>query len=83
MIGSPVVGSVAPVGYVGGFMIAAHGELGMVNSGIAIQNAINDTSAPGFLAYVGGAMFGDAGVRIGAAGDLFLGIVDPVFKTVV
>lgn len=46
----------------------------MVNSAIAIQNALNDSSGPGFLEYVGGAVSGDTGAKIGAAGDLFFGI---------
>ena len=74
MIGSTAGGPAAPAGYMAGAAVTVHGELGMANSGLAIQNALNDTSGPGFLEYVGGALFGNNGATIGKAGDLFLGI---------
>ncbi len=74
MISSPVLGPGAPVGFTGGAIMAGHGGLGMLNSGLAIQNALYDTSAPGFLEYASGAIFGDSGATVGAAGDLFLGL---------
>lgn len=74
IIASPVLGPTAPVGFTGGFIAASHGSLSMVNSGIAIQNALNDTDSPSFLEFLGESIFGNSGAKLGRVGDLFLGI---------
>ena len=54
-----------------GLAMAAHGEYGMANSIIGINNALNGTSNPGVAEYVGGALAGQSGANAGAAIDLF------------
>ena len=73
MFGSTVSGPAAPAVFLGGAAVAAHGISGMLNSGLSIQNALYDTSGPGFFEGVCGLIsedFADAGRGI----DLFTGI---------
>jgi len=74
MITSPILGPGAPLSFAGGLVAAGHGALGMVNSGLAIQDALYGTDNPGFLEYVGDSLGGESGAKLGKAGDLFLGI---------
>ena len=74
MAGSSVSGPVAPIGFTGGLIVAAHGELGMASASLAIQRGLTDTSGPGLLEYLGGLIGGNSGQKIGSGIDLFLGI---------
>jgi len=74
MFSSTVTGSAAPVVFLGGASLTAHGELGMLNSGIDIRNALFETSGPGLFEGVGGALFGNTGARVGQSMDLFTGL---------
>jgi len=51
--------------------IAFHGLYGMASSGIGIMNALKETNCPGGGEYVGGALFGDTGRKLGQGLDFF------------
>ena len=74
MISSTATGPAAPAVFVGGTALVSHGALGMINSGLAIQNALFETNGPGLFEGAGGALFGDAGANPGQAIDLFTGL---------
>ena len=53
-----------------GALMAAHGEYGMANSAIGIDNALNETNNPGIAEHVGGSLAGDRGAEIGSLVDM-------------
>ena len=73
MIASPATGPAVPATFVGGTLVATHGLTGMLNSGLAIQNALNDTSGPGLFEGLGGLICEEAG-KAGKALDMFSGL---------
>lgn len=57
-----------------GLGAALHGEYGMANSGIGVQNALFGSNNPGVAEGIGDAIAGYQGSRIGKAIDMFSGI---------
>ena len=74
MIGSPTTGPAIPAAFWGGTLIATSGAIGMGNSALAVRHSLYDTSGPGLLESVGGALFGNTGGTVGQGGDLFLSL---------
>ncbi|AEG01995.1 RHS repeat-associated core domain-containing protein [Methylomonas methanica] len=64
MVGSG--GTAFPIG----LAAAVHGEFGMANAGIGIQNALFGTNSPGVAESVLGAIGGNAGEKLGKVVDL-------------
>ena len=73
IIGSPLTGPFAPATVTGGGLVAAHGLVGVYNSGNAIIDALTETKSQGLFESVG-AVFGPTGQKIGQGVDLFSGI---------
>jgi hypothetical protein len=74
MLSSTATGPAAPAVFIGGLGVSAHGVAGMINSGIAVQNALYDTNGPGLFEYIGGELFGEEGAKGGSVCDTFSGI---------
>jgi RHS repeat-associated protein len=75
MLFSPTGGPISPPVFYTGLAITAYGEVGMMNAGIDIKNALFESDDQGALESIGAAIGGQSGATLGQTADLFTQIL--------
>ncbi len=69
--GAPLTYGASTLGFGPSAALAGSGLYNMANSGIRIINALTESDCPGVAEYVGGALAGDGGAKIGEMVDTY------------